>query len=137
MASRLEGTWQTHGSLTQRLTRSTSSRSNQVSFRSDPTVAGMVPDRQVGFFSERNMKVYLAGYVDLLEVNGLSTCDQSQQRLADCYKSLLPDVLARRLEGAGHLFGRFEDVHSESAIGSGIIFGDQDQNGRVDRSSFP
>ena len=64
VASRLEGNWQAHNSLTQRLTGNAKSRPGKLSFKSDPSVAGMVPDKYAKFFTEHKMKIYLAGYVN-------------------------------------------------------------------------
>ena len=65
VASRLEGIWQTHESLSQRLTGKAKTRSAKLSFKSDPSVAAKVPDKYAKFFREQNMKVYLAGTVEL------------------------------------------------------------------------
>ena len=64
VSSRLEGNWQTHASLTQRLTGSAKPRHGKLSFKSDPSVAGKIPEKYVKIFIERKMKVYLAGYVN-------------------------------------------------------------------------
>lgn len=63
VASRLEGNWQTVESLTQRLTGNVTSRPTSLAFKSDPAVAGLVPDKYANVFAQRGMKIYLAGYV--------------------------------------------------------------------------
>ena len=65
VASRLEGKWQTHTSLTQQLTGNAKSRTKTLSFKSDPSVAAKVPDKYTKFFTENKMKVYLAGVLNL------------------------------------------------------------------------
>jgi hypothetical protein len=64
VSSRLEGDWQLHGALTQRLTGEAKSRPGSLSFTSDPSVAGKIPDKYAKVFAERTMKIYLAGYVN-------------------------------------------------------------------------
>lgn len=65
VASRLEGNWQVHESLSRRLTGKAKTRPSKLSFKSDPSVAAKVPDKYAKFFREKNMKVYLAGNVEL------------------------------------------------------------------------
>jgi len=65
VASRLEGNWQLHESLSQRLTGKPQTRTSKLSFKSDPSVAGKIPDKFAKFFTKQNMKIYLAGHVEL------------------------------------------------------------------------
>lgn len=69
VASRLEGAWQPHQSLTKRLTGDVEPRAGELPFKgkftfvSDPTVAEKIPDEYVKILTERKLRIYLAGYI--------------------------------------------------------------------------
>jgi len=69
VASRLEGTWQSQMDLTKRLTGKVETPpgelpfKGELSFKSDPSVAEMVPEQYAKFFAEQKKKIYLAGYL--------------------------------------------------------------------------
>ncbi len=65
VASRLEGSWQVHESLTQRLTGNPKARPSKLSFTSDPSIAESVPAEYATAFNEKHMKVYLAGEAEI------------------------------------------------------------------------
>ena len=73
VASRIEGNWQSHEDLTKRLTGKVTSPpgelpfKGELSFKSDPSVAEMVPGKYAKFFTEQKTKIHLAGY---LKFNG-------------------------------------------------------------------
>ena len=65
VASRLEGTWIQHVELSIRLKGKTLPRYKKISFKSDSSVTGKIPEKHVKFFTERKLKIYLAGYVNI------------------------------------------------------------------------
>ncbi|PQO36917.1 hypothetical protein C5Y96_07075 [Blastopirellula marina] len=65
VASRIEGDWQVHAPLTERLTGGQGLLLKRLSFKSDPAVATKIPGKYAEYFQQQNMKVYLAGRVDL------------------------------------------------------------------------
>ncbi len=67
VASRIEGDWQASASLNQRLTGREKGRPAKLSFQSDPSVASKVPAKYADYLTQQNLKVYLAGHVQLGE----------------------------------------------------------------------
>ena len=67
VASRIEGNWQTHESLSQRLTGKANPHRTKLTFTSDPSVASKVPEEYAKFFTENEMKIYMAGNVQIDE----------------------------------------------------------------------
>lgn len=65
VASRIEGDWQVHAPLTERLTGGQGLLLKKLSFKSDPAVATKIPGKYAEHFQQQNIKIYLAGHVEL------------------------------------------------------------------------
>ncbi|HHJ20702.1 MAG TPA: hypothetical protein ENJ84_12910 [Gammaproteobacteria bacterium] len=65
VASRLEGSWQIHGSLTRRLTGSAKSRVAKLLFITEPSVAENAPDEVAKLIKKYKMRIYMAGYMSV------------------------------------------------------------------------